>query len=663
MSFKREQLVRYIKNKGPLLGVMVIFGGVGLVLLSASKADTPVDGAVASISLAPDTISVEQGQIVNISVLVNTNDQIAKNVEATVEYPAGVLELQSVQQSCIDPVFSKTVKQESQAIGKVVIGCNSDRFEGQHTVATLVFTALASSSNASITVAPNSIVQRLSDGGNILAARAGSSVQLASSFHPSAKSPRVVPNYVGHDVCDKPAPGEVSCLSKIAYDTAGQQVITPHANPAGMGPREYHTAYQLPCTPGGPVASVCATPATYGPQTIAIVDAGNYSTGVAGLNSDMQVYNQQYGTPPCNTDNGCLKVINQSGGTTLPVDAGWSDEISIDVTAVHNICQTCKIVLVEANDSKIASMEAAHRYAASLKPVAISDSWSGNNPGDIATYNQPGIAQIASAGDYGVVTTQNPPSDMPGVIAAGGTTLKLNSDGTRASEVVWTKSGGGCSLNAAAPSWQTTLPNWSTAGCGTKKAFGDLSADADTATGISIYDRGKWLVGGGTSLSAPLLAAMFGLSGGVPAGTVAPSILYANNTSANYFDVTSGNNCTASVSAHCTTGPGFDTPTGLGVPIGLGAFKSSASVSPTQPPPPPPPPPPVTPTPPVTPNPPVTPPTTGKTGDINGDGKVTITDMSILLSAWGTNNTAADLNKNGKVDITDLSLLLSNFGK
>lgn len=51
-----------------------------------------------------------------------------------------------------------------------------------------------------------------------------------------------------------------------------------------------------------------------------------------------------------------------------------------------------------------------------------------------------------------------------------------------------------------------------------------------------------------------------------------------------------------------------------------------------------------------------------KPGDINGDGQIDITDLSILLSNWGTANAASDLNKNGLVDIFDLSILLSNFG-
>ena len=50
-------------------------------------------------------------------------------------------------------------------------------------------------------------------------------------------------------------------------------------------------------------------------------------------------------------------------------------------------------------------------------------------------------------------------------------------------------------------------------------------------------------------------------------------------------------------------------------------------------------------------------------GDINGDGRVDITDLSILLSNYGTSNTQADINKDGKVDVLDLSILLSNYGK
>ncbi|MBI4136481.1 hypothetical protein HY469_00305 [Candidatus Roizmanbacteria bacterium] len=49
-------------------------------------------------------------------------------------------------------------------------------------------------------------------------------------------------------------------------------------------------------------------------------------------------------------------------------------------------------------------------------------------------------------------------------------------------------------------------------------------------------------------------------------------------------------------------------------------------------------------------------------GDVNKDNHVNISDLSILLSAFGTSNANADFNNDGKVGIADLAVLLSNFG-
>lgn len=63
-----------------------------------------------------------------------------------------------------------------------------------------------------------------------------------------------------------------------------------------------------------------------------------------------------------------------------------------------------------------------------------------------------------------------------------------------------------------------------------------------------------------------------------------------------------------------------------------------------------------------------------KVGDINGDGQINITDMSLLLSSYGQTTTLCTTNNSytcdiattgsssGKVDIFDLSLLLSKYG-
>jgi hypothetical protein len=53
----------------------------------------------------------------------------------------------------------------------------------------------------------------------------------------------------------------------------------------------------------------------------------------------------------------------------------------------------------------------------------------------------------------------------------------------------------------------------------------------------------------------------------------------------------------------------------------------------------------------------------GPKGDLNGDGKVEVMDLGILLSAWGrTDKPPADLNQDGIVDVVDLGILLSHWG-
>jgi hypothetical protein len=54
----------------------------------------------------------------------------------------------------------------------------------------------------------------------------------------------------------------------------------------------------------------------------------------------------------------------------------------------------------------------------------------------------------------------------------------------------------------------------------------------------------------------------------------------------------------------------------------------------------------------------------GKQGDANGDGKVNITDLSILLRNFnhGGGWAQGDFNGDGRINITDLSILLRNFG-
>ena len=72
---------------------------------------------------------------------------------------------------------------------------------------------------------------------------------------------------------------------------------------------------------------------------------------------------------------------------------------------------------------------------------------------------------------------------------------------------------------------------------------------------------------GGTSLSSPLIASVYTLAGN---SVTDGSYPYAHPSS--LFDVTSGSNGSCGGSYLCTGKPGYDGPTGLGTPNGIGAF-------------------------------------------------------------------------------------------
>jgi len=377
-------------------------------------------------------------------------------------------------------------------------------------------------------------------------------------------------------VCGTVATGHARCFAQVVTDKDGNIFTATPAAIAGYGPAQFHTAYQLPCTPGGPVQAICATPTSFGPQTIAIVDDGNLTTGGSTVASSLALYDQNFGLPACTAANGCLTVVNQSGATSpLPASEGWDSEIALDVESAHMICQTCKIVLVEASTSSDANLSASNNTAATFNPVAISNSWGNTSSNDTsldADYNHPGIAMIASTGDSGAVSNGVQwPADNPNMLAVSGTSLNVNSNNTWASETVWAGSGGGCNPTYAAPASQLALPNW-TSLCGTKRAYGDVAADANPSTGMAIVFGGTWYEYGGTSLSAPLVAGMIGLVGKVPAGVTASTIPYQSNNASNFRDIVSGNDCDTSGQAHCTAAAGFDTPSGFGTPLGVGGF-------------------------------------------------------------------------------------------
>ncbi len=354
-----------------------------------------------------------------------------------------------------------------------------------------------------------------------------------------------------HAVCSAAPPGYAACLSIVV----GQQP-SKAAAPQGLNPADLQSAYKLPSATAG------------AGQTVAIVDAFDDPNA----ESDLAHYRAQFGLPACTTANGCFRKVNQNGAASpLPsADAGWAEEISLDVDMVSAACPSCHILLVETTSNSFANLAAGVDRAAAMGANAISNSYGGSEYSaetrDQSHYNHPGVAITVSSGDNGFGVEF--PAASQYVTAVGGTALRRASGGRGWTETAWNGAGSGCSSYVTKPSWQHDT------GCA-RRTVADVSAVASPNTGVSVYDTyggvGGWLVFGGTSASAPLIASVYALAGN--AGAVSYGSFPYSHT-ASLFDVTSGNNgrCSASARYLCTAGAGYDGPTGLGTPNGTGAF-------------------------------------------------------------------------------------------
>jgi subtilase family serine protease len=455
----------------------------------------------------------------------------------------------------------------------------------------------------------------------------------------STVSPLPAYDYSVHSVCSFPTPGRAGCLalelvpetpaarahthplgitltSPVGASGAAEACHPPVASEGcyGLRPQDLHSAYALPVT-------------AQSAQTIGIVDAYNDPTA----QKDLKIYDEEFHLPACTIGNGCITRLNQEGKRKPlpPTDGGWALEIALDIEIAHATCQNCHIVLVEANSSSLADLEVAESRAIKAGATEISNSWSGAEPpSDSATFSNPGIVITAAVSDYGYDSWGAPtaeekglvdyPASSPHVIAVGGTRLTLSApSNTWKSESVWNgfgATGGGCSRQFTAPPWQLELADWSVVGCAPMRAAVDIAADGDPYTGVAVYDstadaQGKvrhWTTIGGTSLASPLIAATFALAGGGRGVEYPARSLYENEVKApaSLHDIESGSNgecaagpnpegiarCTTleegascSGTAICVAGPGYDGPSGVGTPNGIGAFEpTGASVKGTQ---------------------------------------------------------------------------------
>jgi subtilase family serine protease len=380
-----------------------------------------------------------------------------------------------------------------------------------------------------------------------------SGVPAATAAPVPAGGPKPLPAASVEHSCASAPLGYARCHAEVRTDT--HQSSADASTPSGYGPADLQSAYKLSSTGGNG-------------RTVAIVDAYDDPNAEA----DLAVYRSHYGLPACTTANGCFRKIDQRGGTKYPrSNGGWAQEISLDLDMVSAICPNCYILLVEASTNSFANLVAAVDTAARQPGVvAISNSYGGSEysgeVSDQSHYNHPGIAVTVSSGDsgYGVEF----PAASQYVTAVGGTHLTRASNTRGWSETVWSGAGSGCSAYIAKPSWQTD------SGC-SRRTVADVSAVADPNTGVAVYDSLRyqglsgWLVFGGTSVAAPIIAAVYADAGNTGSITYGS---YPYSHTGSLFDVISGSNGSCGGSYLCTGKAGYDGPTGLGTPNGSGGF-------------------------------------------------------------------------------------------
>jgi hypothetical protein len=371
-----------------------------------------------------------------------------------------------------------------------------------------------------------------------------------------ALSAPVTPSTAAHlpvrRACAVPAhPGEMACLALVRTDVRAPHGVRPQAAPSGLGASDLRSAYALPTGGEG--------------RTVAIVAAYDDPKAEA----DLAVYRSRYGLPACTTANGCFRKVDQHGGGHLPAaDPGWAEEESLDLDMVSAVCPDCHILLLEADRPSMRDLGTAVRTAVALGARYVSNSYGSDERStdarsDASYFDHPGVAITVASGDdgYGV----NYPAASRYVTAVGGTSLTRASNARGWSETAWNGAGSGCSAYVAKPSWQAGT------GC-TRRSIADVAAVADPDTGVAVYDSyrsGGWLVVGGTSASAPIVAGIYALAGPVAPGSHPSSFPYAHTGALN--DVTSGGGSCAP-SDLCAARTGYDGPTGLGTPRGVTAF-------------------------------------------------------------------------------------------
>lgn len=297
---------------------------------------------------------------------------------------------------------------------------------------------------------------------------------------------------------------------------------------------------------------------------------------------------------------GQITTFSVAGAPTdVPDGAGGDFEVALDVEAALGAAPAARqrvYVAPNTTSGAIAVYDAVAAAAERIGLTAVSISWGACEQEtsaplmaaleqSLARMVAAGATVFAASGDagaYGCSSHDDPdsrlavdyPASSPSVVAVGGTTLRRDRNGW--AETAWSDrssaadgfaglaTGGGLSTVFDQPVWQRGLVS------GSRRAVPDVAAVADPSTGLGIYGpdqegRRGWVVAGGTSASAPLLAGQLastvsGLGRTLGFGRLHVPLYAAGRAGIGLRDIVGGDNL------RHQAGTGYDLATGLGSP-------------------------------------------------------------------------------------------------
>lgn len=287
------------------------------------------------------------------------------------------------------------------------------------------------------------------------------------------------------------------------------------------------------------------------------------------------------------------------GPGNWPADGGddseFTDEVMLDLSVVGALAPDADITVYFTEPTEQGFVDALHHVVELERPpdILLICYGSPEDGGDGATWTGAAIAQsevalaaaalrgitvVCSCGDNGAAgapLSTRVQADFPAssawVLGCGGTRIEREAPDR---ETVWNDgtgaSGGGISAVVERPQWQreTAMPvpadTWRRRAGVQWRGVPDVAAVADPASGVAVVDaQGDTVVAGGTSVSAPVWAALLArcrqLAGG-RLGLVTPALY---GTSDGLRDIARGDN-----GAYAAAPDAWDPCTGLGVPDG-----------------------------------------------------------------------------------------------